>query len=786
MLSRNNSAQSNLSAAAAAAALKRASSQSLRDDSRQSPAAAATAAQISSRPPLRRRTSSMSERSFRAQSPEGRAKERRDRPASVIDTTPEKAEKQVKRRGSLTLPISLRPNSSEKKKAKGVAPGVIQPLPQQNQHKLKTSMRQDRAERERVVSPTHSAMKLPHQPGIGSSASSIRSFQTDLSSIAEDHPLDPGRQPSHPKASGLFPVKSALKGGSGPPSIISEAVSEESRSSLGAHDSRRTKQRVSFSDEQEQGQIIPNQVPPKPKMGYLRPENIAIVARTLSPPASPPLSPLLSPTAVPQTLPTSKTIDEIAEEKPFAEDKNVPVQPSKVVLPSQTNDEKKEVTPESASNEVPTDTIKVPPVTIHVSPSRSLRAQTRLPGAFPDPTPEPTPPSTSGSRYLDGQENGAPVATLDHNKASNSPQLADDLDLQHGLSLKALTLVPTRSGPSVSNGEKMERQLTNESGTSVYSDAVDGLPSESKATMEAVKEEIATNGDSGPSFVPVVPVPILSPTPMKPIKPPPVVQSAVAHAPTKSATTSKAPMKTTLRQNINGTANVSAKKSTPRSSSVPPASPTALAVPEAKPMRMSLRATDHTTTTSSEAMARGLMSLPRVERVPSDSSFKRLRPRNSSALRTTLRSPPEAEQRHRRQLSDSSSEIGRTGRASSIFGRFKRRESIDQAPATHVPIVGSRFRDSSDEDDDLLPPTRGIGRTYEDTASLPSPTLKKRSSFSQFFRRGSLKPDTDSGAVADEVKNERRRSSSGNIVVSKRTGKEKKFQGLRRLFRIKE
>src|SRR5271169_5797077 len=114
MLSSNNSAQSNLSAAAAAAALKRASSQSLRDDSRQSPAAAA--AQNSSRPVLRRRTSSMSERSFRAQSPEGRARDRRDRPASAIDTTPDKAEKPGKRRGSLTLPVSLRPNSSEKKK----------------------------------------------------------------------------------------------------------------------------------------------------------------------------------------------------------------------------------------------------------------------------------------------------------------------------------------------------------------------------------------------------------------------------------------------------------------------------------------------------------------------------------------------------------------------------------------------------------------------------------------------------------------------------------------------
>jgi len=357
--------------------------------------------------------------------------------------------------------------------------------------------------------------------------------------------------------------------------------------------------------------------------------------------------------------------------------------------------------------------------------------------------------------------------------------------------LKALTLVPTRSGAIVPNGDQMERQLSTESGASVYSDAVDGLPGENKASKDSLKEETATV--NGPSFVPVVPVPVLSPTPIRPIKLPPVVQSApvikpastIAPPPTKSATTSKAPMKTSLRQNINGTANVSDNKSPPRSSSVPPTSTTALTASERKPMRMSLRATDQTTSMSSEAMARGLMSLPRLERVPSDSSFKRLRPRDSSAMRSTLRSPPEAEARHRRQLSDSSSEIGRPGKTSSIFGRFKRRESIDQAPVAHAPIVGSRFRDSSDEDDELLPPPRGIGRAYEDTVSLPSPSLKKRSSFSQFFRRGSLKPDGDSGAVADEVKKEHRRSESGSIV-SKRTGKEKRFQGLRRLFRIKE
>ena len=45
-------------------------------------------------------------------------------------------------------------------------------------------------ERDRPISPTiHSAMRLPHNPGIGSAASSIRSFQTDLSSIVEDQAL---------------------------------------------------------------------------------------------------------------------------------------------------------------------------------------------------------------------------------------------------------------------------------------------------------------------------------------------------------------------------------------------------------------------------------------------------------------------------------------------------------------------------------------------------------------------------------------------------------------------
>src|SRR5271155_1167175 len=263
MLSRNNSTASNLSAAAAAAALRRASSQKFEEEllslQHQRPSSSQGIYPSSPRPGLRRRTSSMSERSFRAQAPEDHA---RERAASLMDVSidnipPDKP----KRKGSFTIPISLRSNSQQKK-AKGMSPGVIQPLPQQqveqqpqstvvatnrqslgtsasterrgSQHKFKMSLRdgardtrRDSAkDRERPMSPpTHSAMRLPQKsPGIGSSASSIRSFQTDLSSIAEDQPLDPNthghmnpKLPAH-----LFPMKSAMKAGSGPPSIISE------------------------------------------------------------------------------------------------------------------------------------------------------------------------------------------------------------------------------------------------------------------------------------------------------------------------------------------------------------------------------------------------------------------------------------------------------------------------------------------------------------------------------------------------------------------------------------
>ena len=73
----------------------------------------------------------MSERSFRAQAPEDHARERRNRPASLMDVTPEKTvDSKPNRRGSFTLPMSLR-STSEQKKQKQIAPGVIQPLPQQ-------------------------------------------------------------------------------------------------------------------------------------------------------------------------------------------------------------------------------------------------------------------------------------------------------------------------------------------------------------------------------------------------------------------------------------------------------------------------------------------------------------------------------------------------------------------------------------------------------------------------------------------------------------------------------
>jgi hypothetical protein len=229
---------------------------------------------------------------------------------------------------------------------------------------------------------------------------------------------------------------------------------------------------------------------------------------------------------------------------------------------------------------------------------------------------------------------------------------------------------------------------------------------------------------------------------------------------------------------------------------------------------MSLRANDRIASATSADMARGLMSLPLVERVPSDSSFRRLKARDKNATRTTLRSPPQQKETkpvRRRRDSDSSDEIfvpGGRRRSSSIFGRFgggvggrARKGSIDAAgvaPTTSRVTAGSRFADSSD-DEELAPPPRGIGRAYEDTESLPpSPGVRKRSSFSQLFRRGGRTDSLEGGGVVGPTGREgsqgttgvvadgHKRSASGGTIVSKRTGKQKRFQGLRKLFRIKE
>jgi hypothetical protein len=117
------------------------------------------------------------------------------------------------------------------------------------------------------------------------------------------------------------------------------------------------------------------------------------------------------------------------------------------------------------------------------------------------------------------------------------------------------------------------------------------------------------------------------------------------------------------------------------------------------------------------------------------------------------------------------------------------------APAVQV-TAGSRFQDSSDEDDELDPPRRGVGKAYGDTESLPpaSPTFRKRGSFSQFIARATSRgsdvvppPEVQPGVTTTEVATDggHRRSKSGG-VISKRTGNEKRFQGLRKLFKIKE
>ena len=956
MLSRNNSSASNLSAAAAAAALRRASSQKFEEEllaNQRRPASAHGAVPSSPRPGLHRRTSSMSERSFRAQAPEDHA---RKRAASLMDVSIDTKPEKPKRKGSFTIPMSLRSNSQQKK-AKGVSPGVIQPLPQQQktqqqqsqqqqrqstsgtanrtnavvgsaapterrgrQHKFKTSLRdgardprrESAKEREGPMSPTHSAMRLPQHPGIGSAASSIRSFQTDLSSIAEDQPLDYNAHgPVNPKLPAhLFPMKSAMKGGSGPPSIISEAVSEESKSSLGAHDStRKGKARVSFSDEQEQSTnaVVPAATVAAPVSnrstkngakgdGSLKSAPPVVVGKPTERPASPPISPQV-PTVVPpqptteeMMTPPTTTQSTIMSQSTIEE-----TQPLSAPTPEQDETPMEEITPPEASI-VPNDIVAKEPtlepptrtpltnnvsertnpqqVTIHVSPQKSTPPKTRLPGAFPDPTPEPTPPSTADSAaYKDEQSDT--LGPLRTQNLSTVPE--DDLDLQRGLSMRTLALVPT--SPKLGSGEKSTaaRRTSEESGASeasVYSDAMDDLTAEQKetkvvarnqqkqqnreamvingsgavagtATAAALLASSAVGGAKTPS--PKAPrtqtIPISKPTSpkapraqsMPPAKSPPMKTTKIGRGSLSPGTViparetpSTGTNRTTLRENgtsptagaVASSAVATAAAATKpkpkpirtslRASSVPPTtspplSPTVSpSARERKPMRMSLRANEPAAGATSADMAKGLMSLPMVERVPSDSSFKRLKPRDQSVTRTTLRSPPQQKEiktMRRRRDSDSSDEVfiagaGGRRRSSSIFGRFGgggrgRQASVDTpaaAPTTSRVTAGSRFADSSD-DEELAPPPRGIGRAYEDTESLPpSPGVGKRSSFSQLFKRGGRKDSLEPvPAAATEVGDGHRRStSSSGTIVSKRTGKEKRFQGLRKLFRIKE
>ena len=141
--------------------------------------------------------------------------------------------------------------------------------------------------------------------------------------------------------------------------------------------------------------------------------------------------------------------------------------------------------------------------------------------------------------------------------------------------------------------------------------------------------------------------------------------------------------------------------------------------------------------------------------------------------------------------------------------------------------MSSRFGDSSDEEDVVLARPSPAARRLDSsmtapvivsgsgftnlgggtsgvgvggyTESLPaSPTVKKRSSFSQLFKRHARRDskvssisemplgDTASAmAPTTDAQSGHQRSKSASIF-SKRTGKEKRFQGLRKLFRIKE
>ena len=757
----------------------------------------------------------MSERSFRAQAPEAHARERR---ASLVDgALPPSREGSVKRKGSFSLPITLRSNSSTKKSA---TPGVIQPLPQQQNQKIaptqsrkfKTTLRGDGGFKP-PMSPTHSAMRLPHPPGIGSSSSSVRSFQTDLSSIAEDRPIDLSHIHPSTKQGQVLPVKSALKGGSGPPSIISEAVSEESKSSIGAHD-RKGKARVSFSDEGENSPITPAIIP-KTKETYLKPE----VARTISPPASPPVSPKVTP-SVPATVPS---IVQKPAPKPVmtAEPKTTPQQslpspppekvvktvPAPIIIPSPSTSESGHPPPKEASAAIGV----VPAVTIHVPSTPTPTRQTRLPGAFPDPTPEPTPDPTPPGTSAECQTTPPPA----EQNASLSPESQRELDLQRGLSLKTMNLVPVRQPGTLVPIAELTRSESQNSEVSVYSDARDELPEERKLTSPNATNAITAPTQTTTVVPAVIPAvvsvgvntngtnsqPPISPTTKPPAPSTPQKPTLAPITTTGTTIPLVVPLNPTLRQN--GT-----PKSASRPQSLPPA---ASPSKDRKPMRMSMREG-----TTSADMAKGLMTVPRPERVPSDSSFKRLKPREESTMKTTMRDKPQP--RRIRRRSDSSSDLDRPSgrlRSGSIFGRFKaRRESIDRGDATRQEIVASsRFRDSSDEEEPLPPPPPRS--QIMETESLPwSPKLRKRTSFSKFFgirrkeperrvtsqtvatiatvtepvpagpvRTDSMVTETAMGTNVDGSGHQRTRSGS---IISKRTGKEKRFQGLRRLFRIKE
>ena len=909
MLSRNNSVQSNLSEAAAATALKRASTLSASQQdlhSQQPHQRRPSSSSLSGRPVLRRRSSSMSERSFRQKSPEEAARERSGQ------ATPER--EKPKRRGSFSLPMSLRSSDSHGKKDKGVHPGMVEHLQRKGRptsptplHKKfrasiregeKTTTKTDRELVRPISPPSHSAVNLPHIPGIGSSASSIRSFQTDLSSIAEDSPFDnahplPKMPPIH-----LYPIKSAMKGGSGPPSIISEAVSEDSKSSQGAHDSKRaSKGRVSFSDEQKREQEEANReithdgtgvgkvdstatkkanAPAEWSVGtdgYLNPAaagGAVGASRSVSAPASPPISPPVSPQVLatgpeqlaPKVLPlvsvTSMPTPPQSQSTAPSHSPIVPTETPLVVIngPAQPF-QPAPIPPEPPKPNIPSQPtphephrppgVGSTPITIRVSPTpRVPQRQTRLPGAFPDPTPEPTPPSTAESAATAEDAGGMSDALAPSPASPRSPRLVNDvneLDVQGGLSMGILALVPEAAASLTS--EVMVRSPSNESadsGTSVYSDAMDTPivtpeAKESSVVITAAATTIQTTKPPATTAQATTTQSITQATrtqtttqatqakpPAKTKKPKvngesskaahlTIATSAAAYLtaahevpshttakkpdsvkyipPTQGISTPRAPgsMRTSLREDGPSTLR-SPARTTLISSPVLPLSPSPTSPPrEKKVFRTSMR--NNAQPNEATKSAQGLMGLSVLERVPSDSSFKRLKPRESSVIRTTLRDPKPEVHHLRRRNSDSSSEV-RVGhhrrRSSSLFARFKRKDSIDHVPVAARVAPGSRFGDS-DDDEELPLPGRGIGHAYEDTESLPSPRLRKRSSITNFFWTRSRKgddvwqldpPEVSSGDLGH------RRSSSGSNIVSQKTGKEKKFQGLRKLFRIRE